>query len=99
MARIATAQARRRERRGVASRPEGEFPWLRHQQDEFRVDLEGSRPGSLGSGDLFVVPKDLGHRPVAHARPCAPPRASETKRTGMRGERTIVDPGPVTNGG
>ena len=69
MARIATARARRRERRGAASRPEGEFPWLRHQEDEFRVDLKGSRPGSLGSGDLFVVPKDLRHRPVAHAPP------------------------------
>ena len=32
-------------------------------------------------------------------RPCAPPRPSETKRTAMRGERTIVDPGPATNGG
>src|SRR4029453_5655970 len=99
MARIVTARARRHERRDTASHQEGEFSWHRHHEDEFRVDLEGCDSVTLGSGDLFVVPKDLRHQPVAHAPPCAPPPASRRSGTEMRGERTIVDPGPGTNGG
>jgi hypothetical protein len=85
MARIATARARRRERRDSASHQEGEFFWHRHHEDEFRVDLEGCDFVTLGSGDLFVVPEDLRHQPVAHEPPMRSSSSVETKRYGDAG--------------
>ena len=52
----------------------GEFVWHKHDDtDDFFLVLQGQmtielRDGAveLGPGDLFVVPKGVEHRPVAH---------------------------------
>ena len=56
-------------------RIEGEFVWHRHPEtDEAFIVLEGSmeiqlRDGSvvLGAGEMYVVPRGVEHRPVAHS--------------------------------
>jgi mannose-6-phosphate isomerase-like protein (cupin superfamily) len=53
---------------------QGEFVWHRHDEtDDFFLVLKGhltielrDRHVQLGPGELFVVPKGVEHRPVAH---------------------------------
>jgi mannose-6-phosphate isomerase-like protein (cupin superfamily) len=53
---------------------EGEFVWHTHPEtDDFFVVLKGNlsiqlrdRTVELGPGDLYVVPRGVEHRPVAH---------------------------------
>ncbi len=53
---------------------QGEFPWHKHDDtDDFFLVLKGhlaielrDRTIHLGPGELFVVPKGVEHRPVAH---------------------------------
>jgi mannose-6-phosphate isomerase-like protein (cupin superfamily) len=55
------------------ARLHGEFEWHHHDEDEvfvcwdgeFHIDLEGGRSVPLRSGDVFVVPRGVEHRPVA----------------------------------
>lgn len=54
------------------ARLEGEFGWHSHDHDELFLILEGEleielreRTVTLREGELFVVPRDTEHRPVA----------------------------------
>jgi mannose-6-phosphate isomerase-like protein (cupin superfamily) len=54
---------------------EGTFQWHAHDDTdevflvlagELTIEMDGRNPAVLGTGDLFVVPRGLRHRPIAH---------------------------------
>jgi mannose-6-phosphate isomerase-like protein (cupin superfamily) len=73
-------------------RLDGDFPWHHHATDElflcwrgvFRIEMRERASIQLSAGELFVVPRETEHRPVADVGPAIAllVERSETKQYG-----------------
>lgn len=85
----------------LVAKANGEFVWHKHEDtDDFFLVLSGQltielRDGSveLGPGEIYVVPKGVEHRPVAHGEvhvlviePCGTPNTGDVQTAAPRRE-------------